>query len=306
MTQSLTLFTTCKPFNGEFAIIQWNALRSWKSSYPDSEVLVFGDEKGVSECCRELGFRQVPDVARSQFGTPLLDDLFQQAERLATTELFAFVNADIMLTHDLMPALQMARSRFQKFLLITRRWNVEIHQSWDFADPEWESALRRHARDQGALEPPFGGIDLFVYARGMWEKLPPFAVGRTRWDSALIYEARRLGVPVIDATDTVTSVHQNHGYSHYPDNILGVFKGPEALRNEKLLGGEEFIFTALNATHVMKKSGIHRNVIIYPPYVIRKFATLPALHSSLRFLGPVVRRLAPSWRKLRKLNVTNS
>ena len=196
--------------------------------------------------------------------------------------------------------MALARARFQKFLLIARRWNLEIHESWDFTSPEWDSQLRRYAQAHGSLEPPYGGIDLFVYSRGLWGKLPPFAVGRTRWDSALVYQARRLGAPVIDATSSVTSVHQTHGYSHYPQNTAGVFKGPEALHNEKLLGGEQFIFTALNATHVMKKSGIHRNLIVFPPYLLRRAATLPAFYPSLRRLSPLVHYIAPWWRAVRK------
>lgn len=302
MTVSVTLFTTCKPFEGEFAEIQWNALRSWKRACPNCEVIVFGDEKGVSECCQELGFQQIPEVPRSQFATPLLDGLFEAVERATEAEVLALVNADIMLTGELMPAIQAVQKRFNKFLLIARRWNVAIHNNWDFVSPEWESQLRSYARDHGALEPPYGGVDIFVYPRKMWEGLPPFAIGRTRWDSALIYNARKRGVAVIDATDTVTSIHQNHGYSHYPKSALGVFKGPEAQRNEELLGGEQFIFTALNATHVLKKSGIRRRIDFYPPYLLRKCATMPALYRSLNFLAPAVRYLAPWWRRLQRAN----
>jgi hypothetical protein len=306
MTLPLTLFTTCKAFDGEFETIQRNALSSWRAACPGSEVLVFGDEKGVSECCRELGLRHIPNVKRTPLGTPLLDDLFAQAERLGSNQLLAFINADIMIGKGLLSATALAQARFEKFLLIARRWNVAIGNPWDFTSSEWETKLARHARAHGSLEAPYGGIDLFLYRRGFWPKLPPFAVGRTRWDSALICNARKMKVPVIDATDSVTLVHQNHGYSHIPENAAGVFKGPEAVRNEQLLGGDAFIFTALNATHVIKNSRIRRNRIFYPPYLIRNLATGPALHPSLRFLIPFVHGLAPSWRRLRQLGLKSS
>jgi hypothetical protein len=38
---------------------------------------------------------------------------------------------------------------------------------------------------------------------------------------------------------------------------------------------------------------------LFPPYLLRQLATLPALHPRLRPLAPVVRLLAPWWRKLR-------
>jgi hypothetical protein len=296
MTVSLTLFTTCKSFQGQFATIQRNALRSWKRLCPPCEVLVFGNEAGVGQCCDELGFKQIPEIARSKFGTPLLSDLFRQADHSANNDYLAYVNADIILTRDLMIAAETTAKRFQKFLLIARRWNVGIESEWDFQEADWELKLRDYVANHGTLEPPYGGVDLFLYPRAIWDDLPPFAVGRTRWDSALIHRARQMGMAVIDATDALTSIHQNHDYSHNHLGTAGVFKGPEAITNEKLLGGEEFIFTPLNATHVLTKTGLHRNRTLYPPYLLRKLATLPALHRPLRPLVPMVRYLAPVWR----------
>ncbi len=299
MSPTLTLFTTCKPFEGKFALIQRNALRSWKSLHPACEVIVFGDEPGVRECCEELGFRQIADVPRNEYGTPLLDGLFEAAERTATTEILGFVNADIMLTSDLMSGVHTVRVRFPRFLLIARRWNVEIEGESDFEAPDWESQLRRYVRHQDSLESLYGGIDLFVFPRGIWRELQPFAIGRFRWDSALIFRARKLGVPVVDATEVVTCVHQLHDYSHHPQGSSGVFLGPEAERNVELMGGEEFVFTALNATHLLTSSGIRRRVDFYPRYFLRRLAMLTTLYSPLRPLVPAVRRLAGWRRKLR-------
>src|SRR5262245_20980461 len=298
MTLSLTLFTTCKPFEGKAARVQRNALRSWALG-PACEVVVFGDEPGVRECCEEFGFRQVPTVDRTPLGTPLVSHLFEAVEHVTHADLLAFVNADIMLTRDLTAAVEAVQNRFDRFLMIARRWNVELAYDWDFESPSWEAKLRAYVREHGTIEPSYGGVDLFVYRRGLWKQLRPFAIGRTRWDSALIYEARKLGAPVVEATRIVTAVHPNHDYSHYPQNTSGVFKGPEALRNQSLLGGEEFIFTPLNATHVLAKSGIRRNKVWFPPYLLRKLATLPALHPRLRALAPMVRLLTPWWRRLR-------
>ena len=300
MTVSLALFTTCKSFQGRFTTIQRNALRSWKRLCPPCDVLVFGNEDGVEQCCDELGFKHIPEVARSKFGTPLLNDLFRRADHSTSHNYLAYVNADIILTRDLISAAATTAKRFQKFLLIARRWNIAIDSEWDFEEAGWELKLRRYVASHGTLEPPYGGVDVFVYPREIWNDLPPFAVGRTRWDSALIHRARRMGIAVIDATDALTSIHQNHDYSHNHLGTAGVFKGPEAITNEKLLGGDEFIFTPLNATHVLTKAGLHRNRTLYPPYLLRKLATLPALHRPLRLLGPMVRHLAPVWRSFRR------
>src|SRR6185295_13661097 len=127
-----------------------------------------------------------------------------------SADLLAYVNADIMLTANLVQAAERIQEQFPRFLLIARRWNLNLECEWDFTQPDWAARLRDYARTHGDLEPAYGGMDLFVYPRGLWEELPPFAIGRGRWDSALIYHARKTGVPVVDATAAMTIVHQNH------------------------------------------------------------------------------------------------
>ena len=294
----LALFTTCKAFTGTFHRIQTNAIGSWRAADPGIEILVFGDELGVAEQCSLHRLTQVPSVPRSEQGTPLLDGLFAGAEQSSSADVFGYVNADIMLTRDVVPVVRRVCSEFEQFLLIARRWNLALDEPWDFSDPLWDVRLKEYARTHGVLEPVYGGMDLFVYRRGLWRDLPAFAIGRGRWDSALIFIARKQRIPVIDVTPVLVTVHQNHDYSHVTDGAVGAFKGPDGRRNESLLGGEEFIFTALNATHVLTESGIRRQVDWYPPHVLRRLATLPALHPSLRPLSPLVKLLSPTWRRL--------
>jgi hypothetical protein len=264
---------------------------------------VFGDEPGVSTICHDLGMRHVQEVSRTAHGAPILSSLFADAERRTEKDYLCFVNADIMLTADILSALEQVRLRWPQFLLIARRWNVDLHEEWDFAADDWEDRLRKYARTEGVCEPVFGGMDVFVFPRGMWRNLPPYAVGRRRWDSALVCQARMLGVPVVDATDAVTIVHQNHGYAHHPEDKAGVFAGPEAVRNTELLGGDEFIFTALNATHVLTASGLRRRRDMNPILLLRKLAVAPALYPPLRPLAPLVRSLTPVWRRFRPQSV---
>ena len=65
----LTFFTTAKPFRGHDAVIQRNALKSWKLLHPDVEVILFGDEEGAAETCREFGLRHEPAVKGLSRGT---------------------------------------------------------------------------------------------------------------------------------------------------------------------------------------------------------------------------------------------
>src|SRR5436190_8087126 len=92
----LTIFSTLKPLRGQAAIHQRNAVTTWTLLRPRPEVILFGDEEGVAELCAELGLRHVPEVRRSEHGTPLISDLFGRAQRLARADLLCFVNGDIV------------------------------------------------------------------------------------------------------------------------------------------------------------------------------------------------------------------
>lgn len=296
---SITLFTTCKPFLGAFAAAQTRALASWKRVEPSAEILVLGSGVGVRECCDSLGLRHVPDVACNEFGTPLLRELFATAERSARGELLGYVNADILLASSPLDAALRVASRFARFLLVARRWNLACSPELERAAAGSAAGLEAFARARGRIEPVYGGIDLFVFSRGVFGELPRFAIGRGRWDSALLYHARRARIPVVDATDVLCALHPDHDYSHHPHGREGVFGGVEAARNEELLGGAEFALNALDATHVLHADGLARQLRLEPALVLRRLASLPALHPRLHALAPFVRALAPLWRARR-------
>ena len=107
----LTLFAIPKHFRGHFAVIQRNAILSWTRLTPRPEILLFGNEEGTAEIAAELGLRHFPEVTRNEFGTPLLDDLFRQAEQHASTPLLGYVNSDIILTNDFCASARAAFAR---------------------------------------------------------------------------------------------------------------------------------------------------------------------------------------------------
>ncbi len=80
------------------------------------------------------------------------------------------------------------------------------------------------------------GIDYFAYRKGLYPEIPPLAVGRLAWDNWLVIEARRRGGAVVDATDAVFAVHQNHDYNHHSGGYEAVWNGVEAKENRRLAG----------------------------------------------------------------------
>ena len=96
----LSLFSVPKAFADHAGVIQRNAIQSWARLGPDVEIILCGDETGVGEAAAELGVRHVPDVRRSEHGTPLLDSVFRAASGAARSPLLGYVNTDIILFPD--------------------------------------------------------------------------------------------------------------------------------------------------------------------------------------------------------------
>src|SRR6266853_710594 len=143
--QMLTLFAIPKNFRGHIATIQRNAIASWTRLIPRPEILLFGSEEGTAEIAGELGLRHFPEVERNEFGTPLLGDLFRQAEQHASTPVLGYVNADIILTTDFISTLDRVHPQFEKFMMVGRRWDLDWNQPLDFSQSGWAESIRANA-----------------------------------------------------------------------------------------------------------------------------------------------------------------
>jgi hypothetical protein len=254
----ITFFSTPKPFRGHIGIIQRNAIHSWKLVHPDAEVILFGNEEGAAETARELGARHEPEVDRNSLGTPLLSSLFDRADLLARHDRLCFLNADILLTGDFLAASTRLAQMHERSLMVGRRCDVDITEPWDFSKPDWGERLRSMARERGRLRPP-QWIDYFVFPRGLlYQQVPPFAIGRPGYDNWLLWKVRSMGVPVVDVTQVVLAIHQNHDYSHHPGGQSGLWQDVEAHQNYALLGKGHFA-TIDNATHRLTSNGLRPN-----------------------------------------------
>jgi hypothetical protein len=202
----------------------------------------------------EFGARHVPSIARNEYGTPLVSDVFAQAERLALHDLLCYINTDIIVINDLLEVV--SRVRRPRFLMLGTRWDLDITAPWDFDDPDWDTKLQLETRARGSRH-SYVAADYHVFPRGQWGTLPPFAVGRTVYDTWLIWRARSLRMPVIDATPVVMSIHQNHDRTYTslgmtaPEGIDDYQKGIEFRQN--LLGPPAMLvrerrLTSLEAT----------------------------------------------------------
>ncbi len=273
----LTIFATAKPFHGHTGVIQRNAIASWTRLCPRPEIILFGNESGTAEVCREFGLTHIPQLAVTEFGAPLLPDLFEKAQRSAAHDILCYVNSDIMLMGEFLEALRKVSEAHSRFLMVGRRWDASIREPWNFDTEGGENGLREFVSRHGKQGPPPGNSDFFTFPRGLWSNIPEFGVGRGWWDHWFVYEARRLGAAVVDTSPFVMAVHQNHDQSTYPHGLKSWRR--EINHNFELAGEDAATFCLYDATHVLDGSGLRP--VRGLRYLSRYIDTLPVFHPAL-------------------------
>jgi hypothetical protein len=212
----------------------------------------------LAEAAAEWGAEHLKEVARNESGTPLVSSIFSLAQQRARHELMCYVNADILLLEDFLPSVKRVGQELDRFLMVGRRWDLEVKEPLSF-DPAGRERLRRQLSVAGRKHPP-AGSDYFVFRRGEFADVPEFALGRAGWDNWMIYAARAKRLAVVDATDSVTIIHQTHDYGHLPGGQPH-YRLPESETNLRLAGGREMIFTLKDATWRLGPSGLRRQRI---------------------------------------------
>ncbi len=231
---SLTIFATPKKFDGHIGVIQRNAIASWTRIKPTPEVILFGSEPGTAETAAEFRLHHVPVVKCNEWGTPLVSDLFAQAEQVGAGATLCYVNADIILFDDLSQAVSRVTQWSDRFLMVGRRTDLDVKDAIVFSD-DWAWNLASHARRDGKLQIA-RSIDYFAFSRSLYPDIPPLAIGRFWWDNWLLWKARSLEANVVDASRAVLAVHQNHDYSHttYGPSKEEMMASAECIRNARL------------------------------------------------------------------------
>jgi hypothetical protein len=225
---------------------------------PSPEIILFGNDEGIAEAAAELGVRHIPDIRTNEYNTPLVSDLFQQAQNACETELLCYINADIVLFSSFMPAVFRAAEAFENLFLVGARWDYEQDGPVNFSNPAWEETLLRTVWQNGTPNAPTG-MDYFVFRpHRAWPFIPPLALGRFFWDTWLLHGAMAEGLAVIDATEFVPIAHQNHVLTAGFKNSEEIFQSLEGKRNQRLAGAMS-AFTVLDAPYRFDVQGmIHK------------------------------------------------
>ncbi len=236
-------------------MIQRNALRNWLALGDDIEVVVVGDEPGIGEACRELNILHLPDVRCNEHGTPLISSIFELARGVNESPYLAYVNADILFLPGILESINQITREKQQFLGVGQRWDLDVESSISY-EGNWAGDLNDAVHQNGKLHGQTGS-DYFIFPRSCFANIPDFAVGRAGWDNWMIFKARWEHWPVVDMTDALRIVHQNHDYAHLPGGIIH-FHQPETQVNVRLAGGRRTIFELTDATHSLSDGQLRR------------------------------------------------
>jgi hypothetical protein len=269
----ITIFSIPKPFEGHIGIIQENAIRSWNNI--GFEIILFGNEKGVAEIAKKYNAIHYPDISLNEYGTPYLDTIFSMANQIASSEILCYCNADILLFGGMIVAIKSLKSKIPEgFLVVGERWNYTTFESLDTRDSKvFLNIVLNHTLQ------PIPGLDYFLFPKGMIKKMPPFVVGRAGWDNWLIYDTRKRGIPVINATAAIAAVHQDHTYNHVPGQSSDTWKGsPESRANLNLVKNRYiYLWELSDSNYWMNRHGEMEEIKSYQTFFQNLILNTPEL-----------------------------
>ncbi len=238
----ITLFTIPRDFAGIFKIIQLNAIKSWREL--GVEVIVFGNAKGAAEICKQLELHYVPDVKINHYGTPLISDAFRRIDKLTTADTLGYINCDIILLPDFLAAHK--KVFLNKFLLVGQRRSLIVNKQV-VGQMSWQVEIA-HQLEKQRSRPRLGSSDYFVYPRSVvFPQMPPFAVGKLYWDKWLYYTAKKMSLPIVDATNSITAIHQQHYLKKDEHGYGEEYLGRQAAVNKSCMPLLAEVFTIFDA-----------------------------------------------------------
>ena len=281
----LAFFTAPKPFKDpHIRVIQRNAIQSWKALGKDVEVWLVGDEAGVEETTREINVGYIPEVLRNSSGTPRIDSIFSLVKEKSSAEVLCYVNADILIFPDMLQTIDRVRSQVERYLIIGRRWDAAVTEPLKITDG-WHEDFQAQTLSAARLHRA-AGSDYFIFPRTEFTDIPAFAVGRSGWDNWMIYKGRRDGLAVIDATDAIKVIHQNHDFNHLPSGKIHRMQ-PESAENMELAGGRYTVFTIHDANYRISSGNLQR-IRLNRWKLVREISIFPAVTLHWPWLAKIV------------------
>ena len=192
MSDTLTLITTFDASRADWDVVL-TAVDSWLANDCVETVVLFGPSP-----------EQLPETRDRVMCVPFADlprvpEILATLEHKATTSLIGYINSDILLQGDLGVAVRNARAAIGQRPMLLTGWRINIEKS--------EMPIRDGKR-LGQMS--HGGMDYFIYDRGLFCDFPPMFIGRGYWDYTFVEKAIHAGVTVVNCSAYIHAYHVNH------------------------------------------------------------------------------------------------
>lgn len=154
----------------------------------------------------------------NKFGVPVLGSIFDLAIKSCPDAItFTYVNGDVLGHSDFLQTIQAVSNNMaqKEFLIVGRRVDVnwtEAAASVTGRDFDFESYYKKGKMFM------HDALDYFVFSKNAmaWNDIPPFVVGRPSFDNWIVNHIyHKEGVALIDATNTISVIHQLDNYGQY-------------------------------------------------------------------------------------------
>jgi hypothetical protein len=274
------VFAAMRPFAGEFAVLQRNAVLSWLAMRPACHVVLIEDEAGTTaDAVGDLPVTIRSGVRRSELGAPLFDSFVEAGARDVVGDTLVCTTADVLFPPRLGDVLEAVKRemRGRDYLVVAGRH--EVSAAPDVGEPSWFESLRADVRPDYRR-----GIDMWAYPSRMALRPPPFPIGRHGTDGWVVYDMKRRGIPVIDITAEAPMIHQTHGKPAAAD---------PRFHHEMLDCVRLFDRMAERAMNLLDADLLWRNGRLMRPRGLRR------LHASMSLFAPY--RFCVGWRRRYKL-----
>jgi hypothetical protein len=251
---SIAILSSPRPFIGEFNRIQTNAIKSWMSLDSNIDIFLIDDEQSTCSSLLTASYYSaisiIHPLASSPWGTPLIDGPINQLLSSKKYSHVCFVNTDIILDNRFVDLISfLTRCSFTNYICMGQRHNIDVPFTLDYI-----SATDRPMPNPWilprSLHPPTG-MDYWIMPCSSSLVFPPFISGRPGMDSWLAWYHVSNHLPLIDATNFLQVLHQNHPY---PAKKFEYFKD-ETDYNLTVAGGYSNMLSLRFASHLINSSG---------------------------------------------------
>ena len=210
----LTLFTTFRNSESKRCIHE-NTIRIWRQLSPDVILILFtegnsSDPKGIPNFAVQHGWHVFPVPKTSPMGIPVLRHMFLEAQKNFNTTFYCYANGDILFDRNLTDTIRLLQTsarggHINKLLVVGRRSNWYVGEGVPLMNL---TQVGHFAKNSSLFQAD--AQDYFLTTRDgyPWATIPNFVVGRVAYDNWLVVTALTKKIPVVDATETVTALHQ--------------------------------------------------------------------------------------------------